>query len=73
MLMVEKSHMSYSNKPDAMMQSLESQFKQKKAMQPENVEDLEAIDDVDDIALDLRTTEAEDIISQLSNMMQSNA
>ena len=73
MLMVEKSHMSYSNKPDAMVQSLESQFKQKKAMQPENVEDLEAIDDVDDIALDLRTTEAEDIISQLSNMMQSNA
>ena len=73
MLMVEKSHMSYSNKPDAMVQSLESQFKQKKAMQPEDVEDLEEIDDVDDIALDLRTTEAEDIISQLSNMMQSNA
>ena len=70
MLMVEKSHLSYSNKPDAMMQSLEFQFKQKKAIQPEDVEE---IDDVDDIALDLRTTEAEDIISQLSNMMQSNA
>ena len=56
-----------------MIQSLESQFKQKKAMQPEDAEDMNDIDDVDDIALDLRTTEAEDIISQLSNMMQSNA